>query len=341
MIVLDDLNVAPLRTKVVINAARELIEQHFAPNDIAAITYTSGRTDGAQEFTSDRAALLAAIDKFQGRKLRSTVIEKADQYFQQTSQGAGSQLQADDPDSPAQPQSGTIRGPNGYSDITTDPDDFERGHRAQQVLSALGTARRSHGRHPRTPQGDRDVQRRHRLSDLRHLRIAGGDAVILTATRDAIAAAARANVSFFAVDPRGLVGMTSEAIELNAPTDPSLGFDAKGLLADMYLSQDSLRTLADETGGYAAVNSNNLSNSLDRIVKLNSTYYVLGLLPEGRPARRPFSQDRSSHQATGASRLGAKGIRVGARVVSAEDRARAGARARARPRARRLRADVE
>ena len=84
VIVLDDLNVAPLRTKVVINAARELIEKHFAPNDMAAITYTSGRTDGAQEFTSDRAALLAAIDKFQGRRLRSTVIEKADYYFQQT-----------------------------------------------------------------------------------------------------------------------------------------------------------------------------------------------------------------------------------------------------------------
>ena len=65
-------------------------------------------------------------------------------------------------------------------------------------------------------------------------------------------------MSFFAVDPRGLVGMTSETIELNAAADPHLGFDAKGLLADMYLSQDSLRTLAEETGGYAAVNANNV-----------------------------------------------------------------------------------
>ena len=83
VIVLDDLNVAPLRTKVVVNAAQELIERHFGPNDMAAVTYTSGRTDGAQEFTSERALLLAAINKFQGRKLRSTVIEKADHYFQQ------------------------------------------------------------------------------------------------------------------------------------------------------------------------------------------------------------------------------------------------------------------
>ena len=123
----------------IINAARELIEKHFAPNDMAAITYTSGRTDGAQEFTSDRAALLAAIDKFQGRKLRSTVIEKADYYFSQTLKEMEVN-QSDDPDSTAPPQSGTIRGPNGYSDITTDPDDFERGHRA--ACPAVCTARR-------------------------------------------------------------------------------------------------------------------------------------------------------------------------------------------------------
>ena len=74
--------------------------------------------------------------------------------------------------------------------------------------------------------------------------------------------------------------MTSETIELNAAADAHLGFDAKGLLADMYLSQDSLRTLADETGGYAAVNSNNVTTALNRIVRLNSTYYVLGYYPK-------------------------------------------------------------
>ena len=81
VIVLDDLNVSPLRTQVVVKAARQFIERHFGVNDLAAITYTSGRTDAGQEFTSERARLLAAIDKFQGRKLRSTTLQKADHYF--------------------------------------------------------------------------------------------------------------------------------------------------------------------------------------------------------------------------------------------------------------------
>lgn len=322
VIVLDDLNVAPLRTKVVVNAARQLIERHFGPNDMAAITYTSGRTDGAQEFTSERAPLLAAIDKFQGRKLRSTVIEKADQYFQQHLKEL--EINRPDPDDPnattGPPQSGTIRGPMGYSDVTTDPDDFERGHRAQQVLGALkrlaevmGGIR---GRRKAIVMFSEGI-------DYPIYDIFGSPAAttVMTATRDAIAAAARANVSFFSVDPRGLVGMTSEAIELNAAADAHLGFDAKGLLADMYLSQDSLRTLADETGGYAAVNSNNVSTALNRIVRLNSTYYVLGYYP--KDARR----DGRFHKID--VRVKRPGLRVSARkgyvsprLPSAEERQR-------------------
>src|SRR5688572_27355712 len=320
VIVLDDLNVAPLRTKVVVNGARELIERHFGPNDMAAITYTSGRTDGAQEFTSDRAALLAAIDKFQGRKLRSTVLEKADQYFQQHLKEL--EINRPDPDDPnsGPAQSGTVRGPIGYSDITTDPDDFERGHRAQQVLRALkqlaevmGGIR---GRRKAIVMFSEGI-------DYPIYDIFGSPSAttVQMATRDAIAAAARANVSFFAVDPRGLVGMTSEAIELNAAADAHLGFDAKGLLADMYLSQDSLRTLADETGGYAAVNSNNVTNALNRIVRLNSTYYVLGYYPKDARHDGRFHKIEVRAKRPGLRVSARKGY-VSQRAVSADERLR-------------------
>ena len=53
IILLDDLNVAPLRTGIVRRHAREFIERHFGPNDLAAVVVTSGRKDAAQEFTSD------------------------------------------------------------------------------------------------------------------------------------------------------------------------------------------------------------------------------------------------------------------------------------------------
>ena len=45
------------------------------------------------------------------------------------------------------------------------------------------------------------------------------------------------------------------------------------------MSQDSLRQLADETGGFAAVNRNDFTNAFERIVRDNSSYYVLAYYP--------------------------------------------------------------
>ena len=45
------------------------------------------------------------------------------------------------------------------------------------------------------------------------------------------------------------------------------------------MSQDSLRALAEETGGFAAVNTNQFATAFDRIVSDNSSYYVLAYYP--------------------------------------------------------------
>ncbi len=91
VIVLDDIGTSPLRSQYVIRAARQFVEQHFAANDTAAVVYTSGRRDRAQEFTSDRALLLASIDKFMGTKLRSSTLDKLDGYYQELALAEGSE----------------------------------------------------------------------------------------------------------------------------------------------------------------------------------------------------------------------------------------------------------
>ena len=94
--------------------------------------------------------------------------------------------------------------------------------------------------------------------------------------QDAIAAATRANVSFYSVDPRGLTGVDDAAEISSLPQDPSLGLGMAALQQELRLSQDSLRTISDETGGFAAVNSNDYRTSFERIIRDNSSYYVLG-----------------------------------------------------------------
>jgi VWFA-related protein len=317
VIVLDDLNVSAYRSQVVVKAAREFIERYFAPNDIAAVTYTSGRTDGAQEFTSDKALLLAAINKFQGRKLRSIVLDKIDYYFQQTVPELEATADEDNPT--GKPLTGRGATP-GATDVTNDPEDFERGHRAQQVL---GTLRRLaefmggiRGRRKALLMFSEGI-------DYPIYDVFGSPSAttVMMATRDAIGAAARSNVSFFALDPRGLLGMTPESIELQASTQPQLKFDARGLLDDMYLSQDSLRTLAEETGGYAAVNATNIGRALERIVRANSSYYVLGYYPAKTPRDGRFHKIEVKTRRPGLRVSARKGY-VSPRPPSAEDKAR-------------------
>ena len=103
---------------------------------------------------------------------------------------------------------------------------------------------------------------------------------ILSDTRDAIAAASKANVNFYTIDPRGLHSMGDETMELGGfPADPSYGINPQALDNERRLAVDSLKVLAEQTGGFAAVESNDYSDAYDRIVRENSSYYVLGYYP--------------------------------------------------------------
>lgn len=76
----------------------------------------------------------------------------------------------------------------------------------------------------------------------------------------------RANASFYTIDPRGLVGMPD--LDENLDTQEWNEFVRK--------SQDSLRVIAELTGGIAVVNQNDFDKALKRIDAETSDYYVLG-----------------------------------------------------------------
>jgi VWFA-related protein len=76
----------------------------------------------------------------------------------------------------------------------------------------------------------------------------------------------RANATLYTIDPRGLVA----GADLDEQLDPvEYGNYVRK-------SQDSLRVLAEETGGIAVVNQNDFTKALKRIDAETSDYYVLG-----------------------------------------------------------------
>jgi VWFA-related protein len=83
---------------------------------------------------------------------------------------------------------------------------------------------------------------------------------------DLTKAANRANATLYTIDPRGLVA------------GPDIDQDVKtsDWLAHLRETQDSLRVLAEDTGGFAIVNQNDFDKGLKRIDNETSDYYVIG-----------------------------------------------------------------
>lgn len=79
-------------------------------------------------------------------------------------------------------------------------------------------------------------------------------------------AAVRANTTIYTIDPRGLV----------AGPDLDETVDRMEFLDLVRNQQDTLRVLADLTGGLAAVNQNDLTKTLRKIDEETSDYYLVG-----------------------------------------------------------------
>ena len=251
LLVLDDLHTQALRSQRTKAAARQFIQRYIGANDLAAVVTTGGRTDGSQDFTNNQRLLLEAVDKFMGRKLTSATMNKIDDVMRRS-------------------------GSPTASDPATDIDDSERGYNARSALDSirnvaeyLGNIR---GRRKAVVLFSEGID--YDINDVFANREA---TTVMDSTRDAIAAATRANVAIYGVDPRGLTGAGDDLITIQSfPDDTTLGLGIGAIYNEVRLAQDSLRVLSDETGGFAAVNSNDFANAFQRIVDDNSSYYLLG-----------------------------------------------------------------
>ena len=276
LVVLDDLHTAALRSKVVKDAARRFIEHNVGRNDQVAIIYTSGRSDASQPFTTNQTRLLASVDAFVGRKLRSRTLERLDEYERLRRQGRLDETP--------------------FADLhIPDPLDSQRGVQAQAMLRTLKASAEllSNIRGRRKTlllisEGlDYDVNeqvnsRSSRSSADRGPSLASGmsySSTVLEDVREVIAAASRGNVAIYSIDPSGLASGLEGGIERLVPSRPVVDINPQSLARDVRIAQDSLRVFAEETGGIAFVASTNVAAAFEQVVLDNSSYYMLGYRP--------------------------------------------------------------
>lgn len=260
ILVLDALHVAPGRNADVRRYARQFIEQYVGPDDLAAVVSPGGVASATEDFTSDKARLLAAIDNFAGTKLRSATVERAEESRRFYDGGA---------------MHGGI-----------DPSDGERANRASSLTSTLEAL----ARHVDRIEGRRkalllfsegieydttDVlgQAQRYASEVTH------------AMDRAVGALMRTNVAMYTIDPRVLGTAQGDILETpiyeTSPGKPG-NLSERGIEAEFAASIRSLRDLAQATGGFLA-SDKGLGRAFEQIAREASEYYVLGYTP-AKPA---------------------------------------------------------
>jgi len=202
------------------------IERHFEPNDVGVVVNV-GRalSAAAQDFTSDRGLLLAAINRLQG--------------------GWGVP-----PETPGEPW-------------RRDRSPLAQRARAAALKGLIASLAGIHGRRKALIYITEEVGDVYSVIDYK----GGVRSLEFDDLRAAMTEAMRGGVAFYTIDPCGLTagGFLGEtAANVAGVCDADLERMA------------AFRKLSEATGGFAVVNSNSFGQALERMVKENSNYYLLG-----------------------------------------------------------------
>lgn len=244
VLVLDDLLVDAKRSLKVRTLAKEFINKHMSDNDLVAVLNT-GRSSASQNFTNNRALLLAAVDRFIGTRLQSISMAIMEEY-----QRSGDVIDRYAPERPMRTRDALGRLKNAADYLAS-----VRGRRKAVIWFSEGVDFNL----------DDPMER---------------DAPVV---RDAMAAlmgtAQRAGVIFYGIDPRSTGAGLDDNISISLPEDLQSPIGMQSVLTEVRRTQGSLHTISNETGGFAIVGGGNINEHFGRIVDENSSYYLLGYYP--------------------------------------------------------------
>jgi len=279
-LVVDDLSLSFVSAHYVRLALKKFVDEQMQDGDLVAIIRTGAGIGALQQFTSDKRQLYAAIEKVQwnpmgrGRisafsPIEPTILEQAQANGEEISEEA---LEAE-------------------KDFNLNFENFRESVFATGTLGALKFI----------VNGMRDLPGRKSVllfSDgIQIFNTTASGSVetsrLLEFLRQLIDIANRASVVFYTVDARGLLtaGLTAEDNIINNSAENLLTLmsDRK---TELFNTQQGLVYLAQQTGGFAVINNNDLSGGVRKILD-DQSYYLIGYQPDADtfdPKTRRFNK---------------------------------------------------
>ena len=285
-LVVDDLGLSVMSVDVVKTALKKFVDEQMLPGDVVAIIRTGSGAGALQQFTTDKRILHAAIDRVRwnphGRG-GVNLFAVADPSIEGAAR-VGSQSYAVTGEA-ALPQETLEHQQNAYTDMLGSQ---RQADQYNQEIFSVGTL----GAVNYVVRGMRDLPGRKAvvlfsdgfvLYDLDNGKKKPNPRLVDNFQR-LTEMANRNSVIIYTMDARGVVN----ALMANAEDTfedfvqsgrPIVQEVAISRSVELYESQEGLRALAEQTGGFAVINNNNLAKGIERIMNDQNSYYVLGYQP--------------------------------------------------------------
>jgi VWFA-related protein len=260
-IILDPYFISKSSYPALNKALARLIDEDLLPGDQVAIVSTNGALAGFQQATKNKKILLLAIQAFLGNGVGDYgTLATLDAELASAQQDIG-----------LSPNIGSAQ----YIEQ-------KRRDTLRALVSVVKAASEVPGR-----------KIAFFISENLSMKLSGSFDNLFMELDQVISESRKGGMTFYTMDPRGLVapvpgGSASEAVGRSALSKDS-PLEDPGASADRLLgAQEGLRDLAAGTGGYALLNNNDLHAGLERVMSQNSSYYVLAYYPADLPDKQQF-----------------------------------------------------
>ena len=271
---MDDYHVRLGNSLSVKEPLTRFVQTQLRPNDIVGIMYPLTPLDGIT-FTRNMASVISAIERFEGRKFDYRPRNSFEEQYARAPSEAVEQIRN-------QVVMTALRG------LATRLGGLREGRKAIIYVSEgltvmlppqMRSADASLGPLATNPGARNPMLGENSAREETMAWFAQSD--LYSQLRDVFTAANRNNAAIYTLDPRGLAPFEYGIDEAVGPNQ-----DRRAL----QMTQDTLRSIADETDGRAIVNRNDLAPGLAQIVRDSSYYYLLGYNSSQAPADGKFHQ---------------------------------------------------
>jgi VWFA-related protein len=260
-ILLDDYHVRRSNSVSIREPLTRFIQTQLRPNDMIAVMYPLTPITEL-EFTRDHAKVIRAINDFEGRKYDYRPMNQLEENYVRYPTETVERIRNE-------VVMGALRG------LSVRLGSLRDGRKSLIFVSEGFTAilppqmRRQDASQPENPI---QARRAGALQDSSVEETAAwfGQSDVNMRMRDVFQMANRNNTSIYSLDPRGLA-VFEFGLDDSAAT-PTFATDRRVL----QMTQDTLRSLSEETDGRAIVNRNTLYDGLTQMVRDSSFYYLLG-----------------------------------------------------------------